>query len=755
MTKHFSIRPIAFFLRCCALLVALLLGATIVNNAHAQQAMPDNNAPNDNVVNGDAGVLPAPAAAPGGGAQILEVGEDDVASLRNLNTSGRANAVSLSVSLAVLQADNAALQSLQSWVQNGGVVFLHTDAAQLFGYQTVPARESDNRLAGQLFGRAVAALPFGANPLLWSSSSGAALDGQSLPQLGIQTVYYQMQAGDQLVVSHPAGTPLLRVTDLAMPGGQTLYAAAIAPYGSGWAVFTPRLVEQPRADGAAFIRNIVLLANGGGNSVFAPLGQGMAPAASRVFFVGLPASLIENATQAEGGNYSALVAAWDKATKRDPASAMMQPNVPIIAETEPRLIVTAQEAGALRAVLGAAALDGGGTRAQAALALLRARLELQRNDLNAARTWLETAGTLAPGAAEVLLWQGVWSAASSENLLLASPVRGRFLADAVADWRRAQNAVALLPAGSTPNASNAAANGAAGANDAGATISGVPAQTLQNWIAAATRAGELTLAEPPLVTPIGGANRVVLLRHFPDDPTLRTALPTGALLAQADEFLGANLDVEEILIFPNDRYYQQYSQAAHIGSNQVTFSPLADRGNVIGNRILMVSQITVPVLLSPGPPPIYAPLGQAVPAVIARLHAQVLLHAIAQDGAQVPAWMQLGLMSLSNIAVTSRLGNDSVSDALSKTVQVNGLLAPEQFENVNLGADKTGLPEEQARRLMLFFYARFGAGAVIETLQRIGSGQDAEDALIATTELGQTEFFIAWRDAEFGNRPRR
>lgn len=737
MTQPFSLLPSRVILFFALALGAI--GVTGVGAAHAQDA--------------EGGVLP-PATAPAmSGVQILEVGENEVASLRNLETQGRANAVSLSVSLATLQADSAALRALESWVQNGGVVFLHTDAAQLFGYQTVLARQGDNRMAGQLFGRAVAALPFGANPLLWSSSSGAALEGQALPQLGVKTVYYQMQPGDHLVVGHPAGTPLLRVTDLAAPGNsQTLYAAAIAPYGSGWAVFTPRLIEQPRADGAAFVRNIVLLARGGGNSIFAVPGQGMAPAAAREFFVGLPASLIETATQTEGGNYAALATAWDKALKRDPAAAAMQPNAPPAPETTPRLLVTSQEAAALRAVLDAAARGGEPARWQSVAAVLRARLELQRNDLNAAHTWLETAGNLAPRAAEVLLWQGAWSAAAAENVTLASPVRGKFLADAVADWQAAQNAELLLPAGSTPGANAAATE----EGTAGATISGVPAQTLQNWIAAATRAAQLALAEPPLVTPIGGGNRTVLLRHFPDDPTLRTALPTGALLARADEFLGANLEVEEILIFPNDRYYLEYSQAAHIGSNQVTFSPLANRGNVIGNRILMVSQITVPVLLRPGPPPVYAPLGQAVPAVIARLHAQVLLHAIAQDGAPIPAWMQLGLMSLSNIAVTSTLGNNEPpSAALSQTMQTGNLLAPDQFENVNLGADKTGLAEEQARRLMLFFYVRFGPGAVVETLQRIGAGEDADDALAATTELSQNEFFLAWRDAEFGNRPRR
>src|SRR5947209_5584178 len=54
----------------------------------------------------------------------------------------------------------------------GGAVFLHTDAAQIFGYRTVPARRTTNRLAGQTFGRARAALPFGAHPLLWGAVGG-------------------------------------------------------------------------------------------------------------------------------------------------------------------------------------------------------------------------------------------------------------------------------------------------------------------------------------------------------------------------------------------------------------------------------------------------------------------------------------------------------------------------------------------------------------------------------------------------------
>lgn len=713
------------------------------------------------------GVLPAVAApvTPAvGGAQILEVDETNIASLRNLSTQGRANAVSLGVSLEALQSDNAAWLALAGWVRDGGIVFLHTDAAQLFGFQTVPVRLPSAQAAGQLFGRAKAALPFGAHPLLWSGAPSAtelpSLDEntQLLPQMGVQTVFYQAAPGDHLVVDHPAGTPLLRVTDLAGVGAQTLYAAAIAPFGNGWAVFTPRLVEQPRADGATFVRNLTRLASSGGSKLFAT----PAPVAARPAvappepFVGLPATIIETATtiaDAEG-DYAALAAEWTKATARVPVSAFTQPEQIAQAETIVRLPVTASEAAVVTAALGEAARGGDDTRFRALIFVLRARLELQRGDLVSALTWLESANAVVPDAAEVLLWQGVWSVASSQNVQLDSPARGRLLAAAVQDWTQALSAPSLVRGVSTP---------AAVADDddddvpvmTTTAISGVAPTALQTWIAAATRAGELALVEPPLVTPMGGDGRVVLLRHFPEDPTLRTALPTGALLARADNLLGWGVEVEEILIFPNDQYYAAYSQAARLGSRQVAFSPLSNRGNAIDNRILMVSQITVPVLLDPGPPPRYGQLGAAVPSIIARLHAQVLLNAVAQDGAPIPEWMQLGLMSISNIAVASTLGNNQpMPEALAQTALVGGLLSPDQFRGVNIGADQAGLVEAQARRLMLFFYEAFGPGAVVETLQRIGSGQDTDEALQATTELTEEEFFQAWYNAEFGNRPR-
>lgn len=55
----------------------------------------------------------------------------------------------------------------------------------------------------------------------------------------------------------------------------------------------------------------------------------------------------------------------------------------------------------------------------------------------------------------------------------------------------------------------------------------------------------------------------------------------------------------------------------------------------------------------------------------------------------------------------------------------------------------------QAASLVAFFYARYGAGAVVETLQRLGAGQSIDTALQATTGGGELELFRRWRDARF------
>jgi hypothetical protein len=728
-------KRVALVARIC--LIALVFLATY---AHAQD---------DGVLPG--GALPAGAAQNGGRSlNILEIEDADVATLRTLTTR-RPDAISLGASLAAMQGDAAAWASLASWVRDGGVVFLHTDAAQLFGYRTVQAREGNPQLAGQLYGRARNALPFGAHPLLWSGASprtelpGLAPSSRIFPELGVQVVYYQLDPGDALAVDHPAAVPLLRVTDLAAASGEPLYAAAIAPFGNGWAVFAPRFIEQNRADGASFAQNLLRLVSSVGPSPYdAPLPTGAAAAAPAPGapstpgvepLVGISGSLIETlSNDAAGNGWAALLAAWQKARERIPA-AFLQPAEIEKPDAAPCLLVAKSEADAVGAGLAAAAQGGDARGVQTLIYLMRARLEYQRFQNAATEQWLQAAEKIAPTAAEVLLWRGVLSAASAQNLVLSAQLRAQGFNDAAQHWSAALGATPLVR----------------GVNNAALTsISGVPLEAIRAWIASASRAAQLMSVEPPLVSAIGNENSGLVVRHFDNDPTLRLAIPAAALLSRADSAFGWHLDAEEILIFPTDAYYTAYSSAARTPGSDMAFNPLAQHANVVGNRILMVSQITLPVLLSPGPPPIYGQLGVGVPAVLARLHAQVLINALTQDGVRAPAWMQLGLMSLANIVVVNDDPTEATSQALRNVAGAGGLLAPRQFENVNLGADQSGLAETQARSLMRYFYASFGSGAVVETLQRLGSGENIDEALQATTGMNEAQFFLTWRNGAFG-----
>jgi len=78
----------------------------------------------------------APASA------VLQIGSKELASLETLARRKDVGAVSLNtVTKADLQAKPAAWRALSQWVREGGIVLLHTDAARLFGYETVAARE--------------------------------------------------------------------------------------------------------------------------------------------------------------------------------------------------------------------------------------------------------------------------------------------------------------------------------------------------------------------------------------------------------------------------------------------------------------------------------------------------------------------------------------------------------------------------------------------------------------------------------------
>jgi hypothetical protein len=678
--------------------------------------------------------------------RILEVDAAGVDKLAGIALSG-ADAVSVSVSKATLQAKPEAWQGLSEWVRSGGVVFLHNDAAQLFGYRTVPARRATARVAGQMYGRARAALSFASHPLLWGaplSTTAKVKNAGSL--MGVRLVYYQMADGDHLVTEHPAGVPLLRVTDLAARANTVLYAAAIAPYGDGWAVFTPSFVEQHRADGALFIQNLMRLVA----SAPQAMGTLKTTAATLASISGTTIEQAADQFRGTAGQDTAAALAKQFGRSLQPAgfdvlerTTVAEP--PAESTNKPRLMLTRGEVSTAITLLQSA---GAGTaernRAAAMIDLLRARLELQRGDLSKADTWLKVAELLSPKSAECLLWRGVWQAGVAENISLPARDRAAWLSDAATNWKAALTAAPLAP----PQEIAEGGVTVSGVKN----ISGIPTSIIGAWGESAAYSSNLMRVEPPLVAPLGAGRKDLILRYYDGDSSIRLAIPAGQLLTRSDETLGWRAEEEEILIFPQEGVYNTYRQNAaplrgagpDLGSGY---------GDVIGNRILMISQLSLPIILppaGPGQPPRPMVLGSAVPAVLGRLHAHVLINSLAQGGTQVPSWMRLGLVTLSNLSVVAETGTANVNVELLRPYAAAGsLISPAQFRSGTGGMRVEGLAETQSARLMMFFYARFGAGRVVETLQRLGAGDSVDDALQATTGLDEAKFFQAWYDAEF------
>ena len=248
----------------------------------------------------DAPPRPAPSTRIGG-LEVPRVTPQNA--LAVLREKGRAPALEVEGSLAEWEAAPQVLEALQDWTRRGGVAILHTDAAQAFGFKTIAPRERSRNRASQLFGRARPALHFGLHPLLWKGLSMSG-EGAAFGSLGVRLVFYRLEPGDALTLGHLDGVPILRETDITTPGidaqgvatgtvprdnggfsiavsefrepwtsssrrqepgGPLLnvaYASALAPWGRGWALLTPRVIEAHRGDGRAFSANTARLIRG-------------------------------------------------------------------------------------------------------------------------------------------------------------------------------------------------------------------------------------------------------------------------------------------------------------------------------------------------------------------------------------------------------------------------------------------------------------------------------------------------------------
>jgi hypothetical protein len=151
------------------------------------------------------------------------------------------------------------------------------------------------------------------------------------------------------------------------------------------------------------------------------------------------------------------------------------------------------------------------------------------------------------------------------------------------------------------------------------------------------------------------------------------------------------------------------------------------------------------------------------PPEVGRLHGHVLVNALAQDGTPVPQWLAWGIAVLSTQEMLRANGFSegspffqiSTNEQAKQIITQKGVLSPKQWRELIAGLNSDSYPhfrvlhiEAQAQRMVRFFYARFGTGALVETLQRLGSGQSVDEALLATTGLDEEHFFAAWQAAE-------
>lgn len=724
---------------CVVPLLFLALCAQLAQPASAQQT--PLRAPR-----GNQGRAPAAEATPA----LVSILSANLVSLPAIAADEAVHAMSIELSRAELQANARSLSALQSWVRNGGIVWLHTDAAQLFGYATVAARESTPQLAGQLFGRAQSALPFGGHPLLWGAVARAVTaNGEAVTAASaVRTVFYQSRSGDHFVTGHPRGVALLRIVEAGGTSQVPLYAAAIAPYGRGWAIFTPAYVEPQRGDGALFLANLLSFAN-------VPVAVGNAasarPPVTPDAFVAVPGAWLDAAAQAalgEGFNGAAqaraLVAAMPTVTAAAGQTVTATPDAAAAdaandAATIAPLAMRASERNALWR-----ALSGNAITARALVLVMRARLALQSGDLAAASRWHALAENIAPNATPVKVWGGAISAGEAADRTLASPARALLLQEAANQWNTALGSAPRVIVGDDDG--EVAATPASPATP-GNALGGMARDVVVLWAQEAAYAARLAAAEPPLVSLMGN----VVVRFYQGDVSLRLTLPAAARLAAVSRTLGMAVEDEELLLFGTPEELIAYREARGGGGRGDAY------GDVSGSKILMVSRPAAILFLPPlrtGGPRRPVQVGLSTPAIIGRLHGQVLVNRLAAGGTPVPVWMQVGLESIASQAVLAdNVDASRILTALRARAATGQLLTPAQFEELAVtggNETQTAAAEAQAASLVNFFAARYGAGTLIETLQRLGAGQDFASALDDTAGTDEETIFREWSRAAFG-----
>ncbi|MEO6907901.1 MAG: hypothetical protein ABI210_08430, partial [Abditibacteriaceae bacterium] len=329
---------------------------------------------------------------------------------------------------------------------------------------------------------------------------------------------------------------------------------------------------------------------------------------------------------------------------------------------------------------------------------------------------------------------------------------------AATDWETAASARPLL----TGSALSSLEAPATATGDS--SFGNITPVMLQAWSSQARHDAMAIAKAPSEMTLVGNGEKAVTVRHFVDDTSLSSTLSTVRKLQGVSKNFGWIVPDEEVLVFPNESALSTYaSDATNSGETS-----LGVCGRVWQEQLLMIPQLSTSTTIAGTPERIFVRgrRREVVPAtkwrvvkvdasagMLGRMHAKALVDALDEDGGQVPVWMQLGMMSLGGDAATDDKKAPTVE--LLQAGAANKLLSPDRFNIEMLSGTKSDLADAEALSLMTYFYEDFGAGDVMQTIERIASGQSANEALTATTGMDENEFFKAWYNALSGSRSTR
>jgi len=638
--------------------------------------------------------LALPDANAGGVVAAQTIPEISDANLPNLSLPAF-GAVSLRASLAGMNEAPAAASLLQQWVGRGNVVFLHTDAAGLFGMQTVEARAATADSGGLLVGQARAALPFGSHPLLLGADGGNGRRGFDPTRLpGIRTVFYSLRDGDALVGASGVATPLLRVDDAGGAENAPLYVGAIASVGAGWAIFCPDTLDSLRGDGGGFGRAI----------------RSFIPDRRGARFIGLPSRVLgADASPATVGaalqsrlsavslsDGSAALPGFGTAPAIDPA--------PVPTAIEPVLPLERSEAAAILASLN-------GPDAAATTALLAARMQWQLGQTDGAVRALQIAAQDPNLAPQVAFWNGCFGAQGGADVALTSPARaGAF--DLAARAFSSVGSANIPLGGPAPTLANGRTSGA---DTNGTSVYATPVSPLvcASWSRTLARLAAIEALAPPDAQSVGDLSASATVRFYPGD----TSAGVVASLVEAalrNGGLGPRAPHLEVSLFPSLQEYTGFRRALGAPAS-ATFTG----AEVVGNHVLLLSGANQTFGMMPE--------GADAP-MVARSLALANLSSSTDGARPLPAWIVDGVqgraIGLRSQTATPQLDADT-------------------FALVLRGA--TPVSAETATRLWNFLIDRYGVGASEELVARLTAGANVDEALAAATDDDEAAFEAAFR----------